>query len=226
MIHVETAGKKPYLFHDLRLNSRTEMAGFCLTLVLVVLPQILTLIQACDPFFGDGFDPNHESTRSRILKGKRLFVDGSNPTFSASAVFTSLECLDICLRSEHCVSFDFLGFNENICRIHRVVQHTMPLIVEKDWTHFNMSSDYLRQILSSAVDECEGRETGEAASMTQTQAKLNDYCANVAPSVDSCSKKKKQGNCAGAWIARVHDSGWCCIDSSHPSKNCCCPIPQ
>lgn len=68
--------------------------------------------------------------------------------------------------------------------------------------------------------------TGETTSMTQTQAKLNDYCANVAPSVDSCAKKKKQGNCAGDWKARVLDNGWCCIDPNHPSKNCCCPIPQ
>ena len=119
----------------------------CLTLVVVVLPQILTLTQACDPFFGNGFDPNHESIQSRIFQGKRRFVDESwSLTFPTRAVFSSLECLDICLRSDNCVSFDFLGSKENICRIYRHSQHKMPLIVEKDWTHFNMSSVYLRQV--------------------------------------------------------------------------------
>lgn len=114
--------------------------------VLLVLPQVLALTKACDPFFGNGFDPNHERFQSRIFKGKRLFVDELIPTFSSRAAFTSLECLDICLRFDHCVSFDFLSSTESTCRIHRAVQGTMFIVEEKDWTHFNMSDVYLRQV--------------------------------------------------------------------------------
>ena len=67
---------------------------------------------------------------------------------------------------------------------------------------------------------------GETSSMTQTQAKLDDYCANVAPDVDSCKKEKQLGNCAGDWKARILNNEWCCVDPNLSSQDCCCPIPQ
>ena len=63
--------------------------------------------------------------------------------------------------------------------------------------------------------------------MTQTQEKLNDYCANIGPyREETCKKEKQQGNCAGDWEARIVKNEWCCIDPNHPSDHCCCPIPQ
>ena len=61
--------------------------------------------------------------------------------------------------------------------------------------------------------------------MTQTQKRLNDYCAKVAPKEDSC-KNKKRGNCAGDWEPQILNNKWCCIDPKYPSEHCCCPIPQ
>lgn len=62
--------------------------------------------------------------------------------------------------------------------------------------------------------------------MTQTQAKLNDYCANQAPNEGTCKINKQQENCKGDWKARVLDNEWCCTDPNHPSQQCCCRIPQ
>lgn len=115
---------------------------FVLAWVTLLLQMIPT--QECDLVFGNGLDdPNHQS---RIFKGKRLSVDARNPTYLTHSVFTSLQCLDICLRFDHCVSFDVLSTHENICRINLVAKHTMPLVEERNWTHFNLSSVYLREV--------------------------------------------------------------------------------
>ncbi|XP_078381617.1 uncharacterized protein LOC144664370 isoform X2 [Oculina patagonica] len=203
------------------------MATLFFKMVCIVFCNVLTTLiihDKCSAQPHDKLLEFQEKKKLRTFNGQRLASQEAK-VFERD-VLSNLQCLDICLRTEQCASVDIKETNsKKICRVNRASQE--HFLEDKDnWSHINISAQYLRKILSSAVDECEGRETGEAASMTQTQAKLNDYCANVAPSVDSCSKKKKQGNCAGAWIARVHDSGWCCIDSSHPSKNCCCPIPQ
>ena len=120
------------------------MASLCVTLAWVTLILQVIPTQECDSFFGNGFDdPNH---KSRIFKGKRLPVDETNPTYLTHPVFTSLQCLDFCLRNDHCVSFDFLSSRENICRINRATQHTMPLVEDRSWTHFNLSAVYLRKV--------------------------------------------------------------------------------
>lgn len=121
-----------------------KMARLCFTLVWVTLLLQVISAQECDSFFGNGFDdPNHQS---RIFKGKRLSVDAKKPTYLTHPVFTSLQCLDLCLRFDQCVSFDFLASHENICRINRITQHTMPLVEDRNWTHFNLSVVYLRKV--------------------------------------------------------------------------------
>ena len=120
------------------------MASLFLTLAWVTLLLQVIPTQECDSFFVNGFDdPNHQS---RIFKGKRLSVDEKNPTYLRHPVFTLLQCFDFCLRIDHCVSFDFLVSRENICRINRVTQHTMPLVEDRNWTHFNLSAVYLRKV--------------------------------------------------------------------------------
>ena len=122
------------------------MAGLCFTLVWVTLLFQVIPTQECDSVFGNGFDdPNHQS---RIFKGKRLSVNVKKTTYiySTLPVSTSLQCLDLCLRFDHCVSFDFLASHENICRINRVTQLTMPLVEDKNWTHFHLSAVHLRKV--------------------------------------------------------------------------------
>ena len=123
---------------------RIKMASLCVTLAWVTLILQVIPTQECDSFFGNGFDdPNH---KSRIFKEKRLSVDEKNPTYLSHPVFTSLQCLDFCLRIDHCLSFDFLVSRGNICRINRATQHTMPLVEDRNWTHFNLSAVYLRKV--------------------------------------------------------------------------------
>lgn len=121
------------------------MASLCVTLAWVTLLLQVIRTQEYDSFFGNGFyDPNHQS---RIFKGKRLSVDEKKPTYLVThSVFTSLQCLDFCLRTDQCVSFDFLASHENICRINRETQHLTPLVEDRNWTHFNMSAVYLRKV--------------------------------------------------------------------------------
>ena len=115
---------------------------FTLAWVTLLLQVIST--QECDSFFRNVFDdPNHQS---RIFEGKRLSVDAKNPMFLTHPVFTSLQCFDICLRFDHCVSFDFLASQENVCRINRVTQHKMPLVEDRNWTHFNLSAVHLTKV--------------------------------------------------------------------------------
>lgn len=127
------------------ISTKDKMARLRFTLAWVTLLLQILPTQGCDSFFGNGFDLSHQKIQSRIFTGKRLSVDETNPTFLTRAVVTSLECLDFCLRFDHCVSFDFLP-HENICRINRVTQRTMPLVEERNWTHFNLSSVYLRKV--------------------------------------------------------------------------------
>ena len=120
------------------------MASLRVTLAWVTLLLQVIPTQECDLFFRNGFDhPNH---RSQIFKGKRLSVNEKNPTYLTHPVFTSLQCLDFCLRNDHCVSFDFLASRENICRINGATQDMMPLVEDRNWTHFNLSAVYLREV--------------------------------------------------------------------------------
>ncbi|XP_022785049.1 uncharacterized protein LOC111325492 isoform X3 [Stylophora pistillata] len=144
-------------------------------------------------------------------------------------------CLDSCLRFDHCVSFDFMQSsapNGKICRIYDGNQHTVRLVPERDWIHFNVSSAYLRKILATAEEECKGIETDETSStlesslQTHINVTMDEYCQTTALTVQSCAKKKRQGNCSGAWKAQDLADGWCCVDPHSPSDHCCCPIPQ
>lgn len=121
-----------------------KMTRLCFSLAWVALLLQVIPTQECNSVFGNGFDdPNDQS---RIFKGKRLSESAKKTTYLTFPVFTSLQCLDLCLRFDHCVSFDFLASRENICRINRVTHHTTPLVDDKNWTHFNLSAVYLRKV--------------------------------------------------------------------------------
>ena len=127
------------------LESSNKMAILYFKVVLVTLLCGLPSTRTCDPFFGN---LNHAMIQNRIFAGKRISEETS-PTLLTRDIFTAMECLDICLRLHYCLSFDFMQSawsNEKICRIYGNEQDTMPLVSEHDWTHFNMSSLYLRKV--------------------------------------------------------------------------------
>ncbi len=71
-------------------------------------------------------------------------------------VFTKMECLDICLRTEECFSFDMQqtqstdGTTFWFCVINRKVnsQGIVPVMAghHKGWIHFNVSSQQLQEV--------------------------------------------------------------------------------
>ncbi|CAH3150323.1 unnamed protein product [Pocillopora meandrina] len=151
--------------------------------------------------------------------------------FNMSSAFLR-QCLDLCLRIKVCVSIDIKKQNtQRSCRVNRA--NPKYFIIENDdWTHINVSSRALEEILASAEDECKEKDTDEASftlelsSQTPTAVSLDEYCKTKALTVDSCTQKKKQGNCSGVWEARILANGWCCVDPESSSQHCCCPIPQ
>nr|XP_058960873.1 uncharacterized protein LOC131787827 [Pocillopora verrucosa] len=147
-------------------------------------------------------------------------------------VFTNLQCLDLCLRIKVCASIDIKKQNtQRSCRVNRA--NPKYFIIENDdWTHINVSSRALEEILASAENECKEKDTDEASStlelslQTPTAVSLDEYCKTKALTVDSCTQKKRQRNCSGVWEARILVNGWCCVDPESSSQHCCCPIPH
>lgn len=97
-----------------------------------------------------------EILQSRQLP-RRFEPDGSMELFRRP-VFTKMECLDICLRTSECGSFDVEMQSEDgtmkfwICVINRRVnsQGTMPEITGQTngWFHFPVSSQELQEVSS------------------------------------------------------------------------------
>ncbi|XP_078380767.1 uncharacterized protein LOC144663632 [Oculina patagonica] len=84
---------------------------------------------------------------------------------SKQHVFTKMECLDICLRTAECGSFDMkrsLSKNTTktfwVCIINRRVnsQGTIPEVSRqsKAWIHFNISSQDLQEVLTASAQAC------------------------------------------------------------------------
>ena len=84
----------------------------------------------------------------------RLEADGAMK-LSRRPVFTKMQCLDICLRTSECGSFDMKQTQSEkgtrkswICVINRRVDGTMPDITDKTagWIHFRVTSQELQEV--------------------------------------------------------------------------------
>ena len=85
-----------------------------------------------------------ETVRIQTFSGKRL---ASRDAYLFDRdVFTDLQCLDICLRTEQCSSVDVKETNsKKICRVNLPSQ--WHYLEDKDnWSHINISGEYLRKV--------------------------------------------------------------------------------
>ena len=127
------------------LKQSNKMAVTFIKLTVFFFLVDLAFTKTCDTLFGN---PTQARNQDRIFAGKRISSELS-PAFVPHGIFTIMGCLDSCLRFDHCVSFDFMQSsapNGKICRIYDGNQHTVRLVPERDWIHFNVSSAYLRKV--------------------------------------------------------------------------------
>ena len=91
-----------------------------------------------------------EIVRIQTFRGKRLASRDAQVFYRD--VFTNLQCLDICLRTEQCASVDVKETNsKKICRINLPSQ--WYYLEDKDnWSHINISGEYFRKV---RLDICE-----------------------------------------------------------------------
>ena len=85
-----------------------------------------------------------EIVRIQTFRGKRLASRDAQVFYRD--VFTNLQCLDICLRTEQCASVDVKETNsKKICRINLPSQ--WYYLEDKDnWSHINISGEYFRKV--------------------------------------------------------------------------------
>ena len=85
-----------------------------------------------------------EIVRIRTFSGKRL--SSRDAKVFDRVVFTNLQCLDICLRTEQCASVDVKETNsKKLCRVNLQSQ-SYYLEDKRDWSHINISGDDLRKV--------------------------------------------------------------------------------
>lgn len=85
-----------------------------------------------------------ETVKIQTFSGKRL-TSRDAKVFDRD-VFTNLQCLDICLRTEQCASVDVKETNsKKICRVNRASQ-SYYLEDEDNWSHINISGENLRKV--------------------------------------------------------------------------------
>ena len=85
-----------------------------------------------------------EMAKLQTFKGQRL-VSQDAKVFDHD-VFTNLQCLDICLRTEQCTSVDVReAHSKKICRVNRASQEHF-LEDRVNWSHINISAQYLRKV--------------------------------------------------------------------------------
>ncbi|CAH3107051.1 unnamed protein product, partial [Porites lobata] len=190
--------------------------------------QRSTSVQDCKVTFRNGFNLESNEIRNRMFSRRR--IPEQIPTVLSRKVQTVMECLDACLRSDRCVSFDVEAkpLQLKVCRIFGEVESMLPLVEGGNSIHVNLSSKLLRQMLRSATNDCNGMERDGKTNqpILSTQANLDSYCATEAPNLGGCKHKKAHnGSCSGKWTAKIIKTRWCCVDLTHPSQNCCCEIP-
>lgn len=90
------------------------------------------------------FTEFQEIVRIQTFSGKRL--TSRDAKVFDRGVFTNLQCLDICLRTEQCASVDVKETNsKKICRINLPSQ-SYYLENKDNWSHINISEEYLRKV--------------------------------------------------------------------------------
>ena len=119
------------------------------------LPKSVTLIflilviylhcKSCQSAFGNF----QEILQTRQQAGR--FQKNSEMKLSRQPVFTKMECLDICLRTENCGSFGLRRKPEYwMCLIYRRLNShgNTPKLIRKynEWMHVNVSSQELQKV--------------------------------------------------------------------------------
>ena len=85
-----------------------------------------------------------ETVRIQTFNGKRLASRDAQVFYHD--VFTILQCMDICLRTEQCASVDVKETNsKKICRVNLPSQW-YHLEDKDNWSHINISGEYLRKV--------------------------------------------------------------------------------
>lgn len=98
----------------------------------------------CSAQHEDQFLKFQRMVKIQTFNGQRL-ADRYANVFDRD-VFTNLQCLDICLRTERCASVDVKAENsKKICRINRA-SHEHLLEDKVNWSHINISAQYLREV--------------------------------------------------------------------------------
>ena len=119
--------------------------------VLVISVSSSVFCESCENTFG-----NFQEMLQRYQQPGRLKPKASMKLFQQQ-VFTHMECLDICLRTAECGSYDVKQrYLDNprkpfwICVINRRVnsQGLTPILRDnqKGWTHFSVSSQDLQKV--------------------------------------------------------------------------------
>lgn len=90
------------------------------------------------------FKEFQEILRIQTFSGKRL-TSRDGQVFD-HGVFTNLQCLDICLRTEQCASVDVKeADSKKICRVNLPSQ-SYYLEKKDNWSHINISGEYLGKV--------------------------------------------------------------------------------
>lgn len=123
------------------------MATVFFKMVCIVFYYLLTTLiihDKCSAQPHDEFLEFQEMEKIQTFNGQRLASQDAK-VFERD-VFTNLQCLDICLRTEQCASIDVKEeYSKKICRINRASQEHF-LEDSDNWSHINISAQYLRKV--------------------------------------------------------------------------------
>lgn len=130
-------------------NSRPKniiMGKMFLAVIFLAIYQRSISVQDCKVTFRNGFNLESNEIRNRMFSRRR--IPEQIPTVLSRKVQTVMECLDACLRSDRCVSFDVEAkpLQLKVCRIFGEVESMLPLVEGGNSIHFNLSSKLLRQV--------------------------------------------------------------------------------
>ena len=121
------------------LRSCTNLAMVYLKTACVISYFIFSWFGMCHACVENEFAIFQEKVLMKTLKGHRLARNGAE--VSDHDVFTQLQCLDICLRTERCASVDVKEtYPTKICRINRAPKTRKRLLEDESWSHLSMST--------------------------------------------------------------------------------------
>ena len=122
------------------------MGKIFLAVIFLATYQRSISVQDCKVTFRDGFNLESNEMRNKMFSRRR--IPEQIPTVFSRKVHTVMECLDACLRSDRCVSFDIEAkpLQLKVCRIFGEEESMLPLVERENSIHFNLSSELLRQV--------------------------------------------------------------------------------